>query len=79
MNTKIKRTATKDAADRPIPYLVNDEPIPYRLSGCPRVMKPSAELLAFVVPKLGIVGSSAAPGAPASDPPPSGVWLRQSA
>lgn len=36
--------------DPPIPYLVNDQPIPYRV----RVSTPSPELRAFVVPKLGI-------------------------
>ena len=34
----------------PIPYTVTDLPIPYRV----RVAAPSAELRAFVVPKLGV-------------------------
>jgi len=36
--------------NRPIPYVVTDLPIPYRL----RVLTASPELRAFVVPKLGI-------------------------
>jgi len=40
--------------NRPIPYLVTDLPIPYRV----RVATPSRELRDFVVPRLGIQGSA---------------------
>jgi|HubBroStandDraft_2_1064218.scaffolds.fasta_scaffold25851_4 hypothetical protein len=41
---------TKSAADRRIPYLVNDLPVPYRV----RVETASPELRAFVVPRLSV-------------------------
>jgi hypothetical protein len=47
----------KTQTDRPIPYVVTDLPIPYRL----RVLTASAELRAFVVPKLGIQPAATAP------------------
>lgn len=50
----------KTVADQPIPYLLNDAPIPYRI----RVETPSPELRSFVVPKLSIQPS--APPAPES-------------
>ena len=37
----------KTAADQPIPFLVNDMPVPYRV----RVDTPSPELRAYVVPR----------------------------
>jgi hypothetical protein len=39
------------------PYIVNDQPIPYRL----RVALPPPELRRFVVPRLGVRGSLVPP------------------
>jgi hypothetical protein len=39
--------------DQSVPYIVTDLPIPYRM----RVVTPSPELRAFVVPRLGVQGS----------------------
>jgi hypothetical protein len=40
----------KIPADQPIPYLVNDLPVPYRI----RMDTPSHALRAFVVPELNV-------------------------
>lgn len=65
------KEASMTSIDQPIPYLVNDDPIPYRV----RVTTPSPELRSFVVPRLGILGSETPPDAPPSGAPPSGVVL----
>ena len=41
---------TTKKTEQPIPYLVTDLPVPYRV----RVLTASPELRAFVAPKLGI-------------------------
>jgi len=67
MNTNTQESLDADTpipfavtdADEPIPYLVNDMPVPYRV----RMATPSPELLDYMVPVLGIKGSSIPPEA----------------
>jgi hypothetical protein len=64
MNTHIEESR----ADAPIPYAVTDLPIPYWANDVPipyrtRVATPSPALRAFMVPVLGIRGSTLPPEA----------------